>query len=326
MTGNINALPDVGPEDSELIPRSEHHIPMLEIRVFGGFDVRLDGVPVDAACIRQRKVQTLFGILALNCGQELYCDYLAQSIWPRSAPPKQKHCFYNLWYLTSHAVFDGPREENPYFDRHQGTCRLLDGHVHTDVEEVQRACDDLMDESINPVRAIEAYRRLQASYRGDLLPGETENGIVLRARADWRELVSDALSAAAFSMVEKGEDRTALWLATVACRLSGLREDMARLRMRLFASMGMQAYAVRAYNELKDTLHDEVGMAPSPQSVQLIQQVVDANTLEYALAGRVVPSRRRGAQRLRASEGKGRGQGNAVDMVPVTFGQTGRPM
>ena len=322
MTGNIHAAPEFGLDDSRRLAPAENHIPVLEIRVFGGFDICLDGVPIEAPCVRQRRIQALFGILALNHGQDLYSDYLAESIWPRSTVAKQKHCFYNLWYLTTHAVYDGPREENPYFDRHQGTCRLIDAHVHTDVEEVERACDDLMDESLDPVRAIEAYRRLQASYRGDLLPGEAENGIILRAREDWREHVSDALSAAAFSMIERGEERTALWLATVACRLSGLREDMARLRMRLFANMGMQAYAVRAYNELKDTLQDEVGMTPSPQSVQLIQQVVDANALEYALSSGGIPSRRRGAQRGR----KNAGQHAAAELLPMAFARPRKPM
>lgn len=325
MTGNIHAAPECASECVEHPEADGKRIPLLEIRVFGGFDVLIDGKPVESSCVRQRKVQTLLGILALNNGQELYSDYLARSIWPRSAPDKQKHCFYNLWYLVTHAVFDGPREENPYFARHQGTCRLMAEHVHTDVQDVQRACDDLMDASLDPVRAIEAYRRLQASYRGDLLPGETENAIVLRARMDWRERVSDALSAAAMSMVDQGEDRTALWLATVACRLSGLREDVARLRMRLFAKMGMQAYAVRAYNELQDTLRDELGMAPSPQSVQVIQQVVDSGGMEYALTSSGGSSRRRRNPRTLAPNRQNQAQ-LSVDVLPLTYARLGEPM
>lgn len=294
-----------GPADGRSRPKG--HVPLLEIRVFGGFDASLDGVPVDSSYVRQRKIQMLMGILALNHGQELYSDYLAQSIWPRSVPSKQKHCFYNLWYLTTHAVFDGPKEDNPYFERRQGTCRLLDAHVRTDVEEVQRACDDLMDKATDSLQIVDAYRRLQRSYRGDLLPGEAENPIIIRARNDWRERVSDALSSAAQTMVDRGEDRTALWLATVACRLSGMREDVARLRMELFSKMGMQAYAVRAFNELADMMRDQVGMQPSPQSVHLIQQVVDTSELGGIFMPSNTRSRRRGAGGQRDAERQDQG-------------------
>lgn len=297
MTSSLDAAAGLEQETPEELscPDSKRHIPTLEIRVFGGFDARLDGVPVDSSYSRQRRVQALLGILALNHGQELYSDYVADSIWPRSTVDKKRHCFYNLWYIATHAVYQGKRADNPYFERRQWTCRLLDTHLHTDVEEVERACDDLMCGDLDPTSALEAYRRLQAAYRGDLLPGETENPIIIRARTEWRERVSGALSAAAQAMMDRGEERTALWMATVASRLSGMREDVVRLRMELFSRMGMQAYAVRAYNELEDLLQDRVGVGPSPQSVQMMREVVDAGNL--GLAFQPKSTRRRGRAR-----------------------------
>lgn len=276
------------------------YVPELRIRVFGSFDATLDGVPISASYSRQRRLQVLIAILALHHGKELYTDYLADSIWPRSTVEKKRHCFDNLWYLATRAVYTGKREDNPYFQRRHHTCRMLDGHVATDAEQVARACDDLMGYSLDPANAIDAYRRLQESYRGDLLPGEAENAIILRARRDWRERVAGALSTAAQNMMDGGEERTALWMATAACRLSGLREDMVRLRMELLGKMGMQAYAVRAYRELEDYLDYETGMPPSPQSVGLMKQMMDASELEFALVSR--PSRRRGVNRRRDSE------------------------
>lgn len=269
-------------------------VPLLRIRVFGGFDATLDGIPIDESYSRQRKLQALMAILALNHGQELYSDYLADSIWPRSAPAKKRHCFYNLWYVTMCAVCGTKREGNPYFERRHYTCRLLDTYVLTDVEEVERACDDLLDDGLQPAQAVAAYRRLQSAYRGDLLPGEAENPIIVRARLEWRERIAGSLSAAAQKMADAGEDRTALWLASVACRLNGLREDVVRLRMQLFAKMGMHAYALRAYRELEEVLNDEVGVSPSPQSVELMQQVFDAGELGFALR-KGSASRRRGS-------------------------------
>lgn len=317
MNGNANMISKAGEEAREDPSREAGAVPVLELRVFGGFDAYLGGKPVDSPSVRQRRVQTLFGILAVNHGQELYSDYVADSIWPRSSPEKKRHCFYNLWYLATRAVYAGRREDNPYFERRQYTCRLLDGHVRTDVEEVELACRDLARPDLTPAGALEAYRRLQRAYRGDLLPGEAENAIVIRARRDWRERVADALSTAAHALMAQGEDRTALWLATAASRLSGLREDIARLRIRLYAKMGMQAYAVRTFNELEDFLRDEVGMRPSPQSFQLMRQVVDAGDLELAISAGSSPRRRGKAGARGGGDGRKKARPAFGDALPA---------
>ena len=316
MTSSIDAAAGLGQKTPEESSCPDDHIPELQIRVFGGFDACLDGVPIDSAYSRQRRVQALMSILALNPGQELYSDYLADSIWPLSTLDKKRHCFYNLWYISTRAVYRGKREDNPYFERRQRTCRLLESHLHTDVQDVERACEDLMQRDLDPAGAMEAYRRLQVAYRGDLLPGETENPIIIRARSDWRDRVSGALSAATQSMMERGDDRTALWLATAACRVNGTREDVVRLRMELFSRMGMQAYAVRAYTELEDALKDQVGVAPSPQSVQMMRQVVDASGLGLTYQPR--KSRRRGYAYPNERVGKaGKADFAAGEVLPV---------
>ncbi|MBE6470481.1 MAG: hypothetical protein E7000_02100 [Coriobacteriaceae bacterium] len=297
-------------------------VPILGIRVFGGFDLWLGDVPVDPAVTRQRKLQVLMGILAVNHGQELFSDHVADSIWPRSPLEKKRHSFYNLWYVTTRAVYEGKREDNPYFERRHHTCRLIDAHVHTDVEDVELACKQLARHDLTPAQAIEAYRFLQDAYRGDLLPGETENAIILRARMEWRERVTGALSAAAHQMMEHGEDRTALWMATAASRISGTREDVARLRMALFAKMGMKAYAVRAYDELDAVLREQVGFGPSPQSVQLMEQVIESGPSHPSCAS---PRRRRHPRRTAGMRSTGYGRPLAGE-VPAAADFLAGPM
>lgn len=306
-------------------------IPLLELRVFGGFDAQLDGRPIDSASTRQRRIQTLLGILTINHGHELYCDHLADSIWPRSSDDKKRHCFYNLWYLATHAVWPGKKgTDNPYFERRQRTCRLLDKYVRTDIEVVDQACCDLVRRDIDPAAALDAYRRLQVAYRGDLLPGEMENVIVRRARVDWRERVCDALSTVALTMAEQGEDRTALWMASAACRLSEMREDIVRLRMELFAKMGMRASAVRVFYDYQDYLHKEMGVRPSPQSFQLMQKVVETDDLEFTFAP-VLSGRRRMPGNTNAPEAY-RGDAERKtrtapdDVLPAEYGAAHRHM
>ena len=203
MTSAIIAAPGSDGGNPKDTLRPPGPVPVLEIRVFGGFDLSLDGVRLDSPHARQRRVQALMTILALNHGRELFSGYLADSIWPRSNDEKKRHCFYNLWYLSTHTVYAGKSCENPYFERHQGSCRLIDAHVVTDVQEVEQSCNELQQRGLDPIRALDAYRRLQLAYRGDLLPGELENAIILRARCDWRERVCSALTAYGWSCSRK---------------------------------------------------------------------------------------------------------------------------
>ena len=78
----------------------------------------------------------------------------------------------------------------------------------------------------------------------------------------------------------------------------------------------MQAYAVRAYNELADYLEDELGVPPSPQSVQMMRQVVDMDGLGCAMIQR--SPRRRGAIK-RAQEEKPQNKASFAfgDALPV---------
>ena len=323
MTSAIIAAPGSDGGNPKDTLRPPGPVPVLEIRVFGGFDLSLDGVRLDSPHARQRRVQALMTILALNHGRESFSGYLADSIWPRSNDEKKRHCFYNLWYLSTHTVYAGKSCENPYFERHQGSCRLIDAHVVTDVQEVEQSCNELQQRGLDPIRALDAYRRLQLAYRGDLLPGELENAIILRARCDWRERVCSALTAAAQSMMDCNEDRTALCFATAASRLNGMREDVVRLRMELFAKMGMQAYAVRTFNELESFLKDEMGIPPSPKSVQLVREVVDASDWPVTVTSR--QTRRRGKDKDRVEQQKKAGFA-CGDVLPIQTEFFVRPM
>lgn len=267
-------------------------MPILQIGVFGRFEMSLDGRPLVDPNLRGRRLKTLVGILALNHGHELYCDYLADSIWPDSSPHKQRNSFYNLWYkLNRYALPEGV-DKACYFERHQYSCRLADEYVVTDVQEVERACSVLLNRESSPMRTIEAYRHLQRAYSGELLPGEVGNAIILRSREEWRSRVSESLYLAAKRLKAQGELTGALWLAEAACRVDGMREDFVRLRMRLLIDLGRPSAALRAFDDMRRQLMREVGVGPSRESSELVREVVEAIPIDSRSPIRPKPRRR----------------------------------
>ena len=87
--------------------------------------------------------------------------------------------------------------------------------------------------------------------------------------------------------------------------------------------MGMQAYAVRTFNELESFLKDEMGIPPSPKSVQLVREVVDASDWPVTVTSR--QTRRRGKDKDRVEQQKKAGFA-CGDVLPIQTEFFVRPM
>lgn len=279
---------------SEAAPH-ENPVPELEINVFGGYEVLLGGKPLEDATVYQRRVKLLLGILAVNQGKELYCDYVASSIWPDSNYEKRRKGFYNVWWMLMRAICPGTRAaDNPYFQRHNLTCCLMDGTVLTDAKQILGAGAVLSDSALDASTAMQAYRQLQQAYKGELIPGEDENPIILRARGEWRDFVCESLYRGALTLKLQGDYQTALWLVQAACRVDPYREDILRLRMRMLIDAGRSAAALQAYNDARALFDATVGVPLSPKTDELYVEIVGFRPVRIELP---LARKRRGAPR-----------------------------
>lgn len=261
-------------------------IPELRINVLGGFELLIGGCPVESKALRRQKVKNLAAVLALYVGRELNCDHLADLFWPKSPRKKQRHNFYNLWALL-HGALTLENGDEPYLVRNQNTCKLSRFGVSSDISEVSDLCDRLQFDAMDADEALNAYRELQELYRGDLLPGEVENGVIVRERLLYRERVIDALFVRAMQSHRQAQDQCALWFAQAALRLDPSREDICQLVMHINLDAGCTSSAVKAYNDLRAYLTEEFGLDPSARTQALFDGVIcdDYLRLEIPLTG-----------------------------------------
>nr|MBP7694580.1 hypothetical protein [Anaerolineales bacterium] len=144
---------------------------MLEIRLLGQFEVKLDGQPVE---INSRPARLLLAFLALNAGVDHPREDLAGRLWPDAEPATARNNLRNVLYKLRESLKAGPhylRADSETVALDLGGQGWLDAAVLRERKDMSRL-------------ATAELIQLVGLYQGRLLPGYTENWVdVERMRA-----------------------------------------------------------------------------------------------------------------------------------------------
>ena len=180
-------------------------------------------------------------------------------------------------------------------------------------------------------RVRAARRRATPRAGARAVPGRLLDGVedewALAARERHRERVIELLEELARAAEERGDAREAIELTRRQVERDPFDEEAHRRLITRLAAAGDRAGALRAYRALAERLRRELGVAPSAQTRELVEQLRAARSTgsprsSAALASRaavgLLPLRRprRRARRARArhgaaaARGLGRGRGD----------------
>ncbi len=248
--------------------------PLLEVKLFGGIEVRLSGERVDATRISRGKVKTLLAILVLARGREMERDTLVRSLWPQSSIEAARRNFYTIWSQLRDAL-ELPDGTCPYLIRHKSACSIDARLVRSDVKRFDALCRELRFGNISNENAREIYRQIDEEFSSALLPGEQANEIIIAAREDCKAQLLDALINGSMSLARMGEGHQALWLARSAVRKDILREDAYMALMNAQVAIGQRTAALMTYLKCKKVLSEQLGLDPSPDMDAMYQSLLD---------------------------------------------------
>lgn len=140
----------------------------LDISVLGPLVVRHDGVPIDSAELRRRRVRELLCCLVFH--REVRRDALAVDLWPDHPDPAQ-NLRVTLAYLQRVLQPDRGADDPPFFVRtHHGSLRLEPSEELTvDVWSFDTRMDAAVaaDRAGSPAEALDAYLGAIGSWRGE---------------------------------------------------------------------------------------------------------------------------------------------------------------
>jgi predicted ATPase/DNA-binding SARP family transcriptional activator len=242
--------------------------PTWRIDLLGGLEVRRGEEAVTR--FRTRRVGLLLAYLALPVGRSHARADLGDALWPDTEPEAARRNLRQA--LTSlRKVLEPPdvASGSVVMARHD-TIRLNPELIEVDVKEFESLVSRArwMDEGDDPTPMLE---RAIALYRGDLLPGNTEDWILAeRFRLD--DLYLGALRSLVTASLERHRPQAAIEYLHLALAREPLNEDWHLNLMEQYLHAGRPAHVVRQFEELQTLLQTHLGCAPSPKALDYLRR------------------------------------------------------
>jgi len=241
---------------------------VLEIRLFGQFDLRRDGAPIE---IPSRPAQSLLAYLVLNTGIAHRREKLAGLLWPDSTEANARSYLRKaLWQTRKSLAAEAPGGEE-YL--------LADDISITFNPNAEYWLDaDALRGGSTEARSIEEQIEAVSAYQGELLPGFYEEWVTLE-RERLRSVYEQKLQVLLGRLVEGGRwseilDWGERWIA-----LGSMPEPAYRALMVAHAALGDNAKVATTYERCVTALREELGVEPSEQTEILLQQLQDGTAI-----------------------------------------------
>jgi DNA-binding SARP family transcriptional activator len=258
----------------------------LRVQVLGVLAVAVHGRAVPPQELASRKGRTLLKLLLARRGEVVPADVLVEALWA-GRPPADPDA--NLATLVSRlrAVL-GP--EVIAGDRH-GWRFVAGPRVELDLEEATRLPGEA-DARLpaEPALALAAAERALALLgRGPFLADEPDADWALPARREAERLAARARRLAWDAALAVGDHARALAHADAATTVDPLDEAAWRAVMAAHTAAGEPAAALAAYERLRQTLAEELGTDPAPESQALHLAILRGDPVDSD-RGRVGPA------------------------------------
>jgi WD40 repeat protein/class 3 adenylate cyclase len=225
---------------------------MLQIRLLGQFDIRIDGKRV---AISSRVGQSLFAYLALTAGIPHRREKLAGMFWPDTSDENSRKNLRNELWRIRKAISAQQSTESEYLLADEFTLTFNhDAEYWLDVSQMERSDLDLQSLTSN-----------LSLYQGELLPGFYDDWIVLEREriqaifeSRMEQLIEQLVVAERWIAIQEWGER---WLA-----FGKAPESAYRALMLASGVHGDMAKVASLYQRCTDDLQEHLGVKPSAET------------------------------------------------------------
>jgi DNA-binding SARP family transcriptional activator/TolB-like protein len=240
----------------------------LNLALFGGLRLlRAEGQEIN---LRSRPNAALLAYLAMNAGQRLPREKLANLLWADVGHDTDARTRLRVSLAALRSALRPGMDEFIVADGE--TVRFDPSGMTVDVRKFEKlaAQDDRA--------ALEAAAAL---YVGDLLEGfdfvaqdsTAFTGWLEAERERLRSIAVRSLSRLAKLYLEENEFDPAIRIGRRLLEIDDLNEDSYRLLMEIYALAGRRDQAVQVFNALAETLRRELDIEPGPESRALLEDI-----------------------------------------------------
>jgi WD40 repeat protein/DNA-binding SARP family transcriptional activator len=235
---------------------------MLQLRLLGQFEVRLDETPVT---VPSRPAQSLLAFLALTAGTAHRRERLAGLLWPDAGDDSARASLrQGLWRLRKALEADLPRGLRYLVADDLTVAFSPNAPTWLDVAVLEQPSEGLP--------STERLRQVVAVYRGELLPGFYDDWVLRereRLEAVFERKMSDLLDRLVAERCWPDVLATAeRWIA-----VGQVPEPAYRALMLAHSERGDQARLATVYQRCRQALFEELGATPSEQTRRLFDDL-----------------------------------------------------
>ncbi|MEO7152540.1 MAG: AAA family ATPase [Burkholderiaceae bacterium] len=242
-------------------------LPKLEVRLLGGFSVRIDGAELAPDRWPSLRATHLVQLLSLQPQRRLTRDQVIDALWPQLEPDPGSANLRKAAHHARHAL-----------GRHDAVV-LQAGEVllwperptQVDAEDFERSADAALGRHDAAACAEAAH-----GYGGDLLPGSRYEA--------WTVATRERLHARHVELLRVAGHWEQL------ARIEPTDEPAHRALMQRELEAGNRAAALRWYAHLREALQETLGVSPDPQTDALYERCVTGlQSSGPAFVGRALP-------------------------------------
>ncbi len=254
---------------------------VLEIQLLGNFHLVYGGKPVSG--LDSPRLQSFLAYLLLNRDSPLPRQQLSFLFWPDSSESQSRTNLRNLLYRLREAL---PAADDYLEIGTQTIAWKHESRFSLDLDVFSTAVQktDETGSGKNQAAHRQALEQAVTAYGGDLLPSCYDDWIQTereRQRDDYHRLLEELVD---FLELD-GDFPLAIRHTQDLLRGDPLEENSYRRLMELYALNSQKPQAIRTYHQCVDVLEKELGIDPTPETIQLYQSLMERESVE------VMPSR-----------------------------------
>lgn len=238
----------------------------IRISLLGGFEPRLDGLPLVLRL--PRKAAGLLVCLAARRGQACSRQALGALLWGGSGAEQARHSVRQALLSTRQALAGSGFGSAIVAEA--DTLSLDAAFVEVDVAHFEALLDD---------GSVPALEEATALYRGDFLDGfrldePSFDDWAGAERERLRERARHALAGLLVHHDDSGAVEPAIETALRLLRVDRTQEQVHRTLIQLYSRQGRRADALRQYRTCVGMLRGELGVEPAPETVRLYREIL----------------------------------------------------
>ncbi|MGD0593539.1 MAG: BTAD domain-containing putative transcriptional regulator [Acidimicrobiales bacterium] len=245
----------------------------MEFGILGPLEVRFGGRPLE---LRRVKERTLLALLLLRVNQVVSLDHLASGLWEDAEAPRPPATLrVHVSRLRQALAVPGESTEQVVVTSGRGYALQVPADAVDAWRFEQLALTGRRQLADDPVGAAETLAGALALWRGPVLADLTLSPAVEPEVVRLEEARLGALEDRVEAELACGHHHELVGELEQLVTESPLRERLWGQRMIALYRCGRQAEALRAYEDLRVLLGEELGIRPSPALRQLERAVLD---------------------------------------------------